>query len=152
MPVLSVCRGANGGRIATPPVKRLLWLLSLRKKKVTINLKECNFLFILLFQKITPLLDNYRDIVSKKCIFFSFFHTFLVPRKYCKEGTRGGRSSDSPPLLLTPPPRQTAKGVPPLESPFRASTYVWDHSEGVCGSNFVLLCIVMKFVKMIFFC
>ena len=77
---LGVCRGDNGGRIATPPVKRLLWLLSLRKKKVTINLKECNFLFILLFQKITPLLDNYRDIVSKKCIFFLFSY-FLGAKK-----------------------------------------------------------------------
>ena len=63
---LGVCRGANGGRIATPPVKRLLWLLSLRKKKVTLNLKECNFLFMLVSQKITSLLENYRDIVSKK--------------------------------------------------------------------------------------
>ena len=63
---LGVCRGANGGRIATPPVKRLLWLLSLRKKKVTISLKECNFSCFIIFKKITFSLKNYRDIVSKK--------------------------------------------------------------------------------------
>ena len=78
---MGVCRGDNGGRIATPPVKRLLWLLSLRKKKVTKKLRKCNFLLILLFQKITPLLDNYRDIVSKKMYLFFFFSYFLGAKK-----------------------------------------------------------------------
>ena len=50
---------------------------------------------------------------------------------------------------MTPPPLQTAKGVPPLESPFRASTYelasqrrsprvklcVIVHSDSVCKND-----------------
>ena len=121
---LGVCRGADGGRIATPPVKRLLWLLSLRKKKVTINLKECNFSFMLVFKKITFSLKNYRDIVSKKMYLFFFFSYFLGAKKVLQRRHKRRWEFRFSPLLLTPPPLQTAKGVPPLESPFRALIYI----------------------------
>ena len=68
-------------------------------------------------------------------------------KKVTKEGALRGELRFSPRY----PPCKRPKRSTSLELPFRASTYVWDHSEVVCESNYVLLCIVVKFRKTILF-
>ena len=62
---------------------------------------------------------------------FFFFSYFLGAKKVLQRRHKRREEFRFSPLLLTPPPLQTAKGVPPLESPFRASIYEWDHSDEV---------------------